>query len=106
MLHVDAGGSVTAEGCTLRSVAGPDSPFPCDGALPACTGPHAGPVELAGVAEVRTESPLVCDVATGACNSVTCPELEGDVASTTPREPSGPWRAASRGSRSRAVPVA
>jgi hypothetical protein len=83
MLHVDTGGSVTAEDCTLRSAGGADSPFPCDGDLPICLAPHEGSVELPGVAEVRTESPLVCDAATGHCDSVTCPPLMHPVSNTT-----------------------
>ena len=83
MLHVDSGGSATVEGCQLLSAGGSDNPFPCDGELPLCSAAHAAAVELAGVAEVRTESPLVCDAETGRCDSVTCPVLMHPVSNST-----------------------
>ena len=78
MLHVDVGGMLTVQSCHMLTADGSVDPLPCDGVLPLCASEHDGAVSVDGEAEVRTESPLVCDVVTGECNSVTCPPLDLD----------------------------
>ena len=58
-------------------------PLPCNGANMACTGPHAGPVMVAGPASINTAAPLVCaDESAGSCLSgyVDMPSCLADIA--------------------------
>eukprot|EP01052_Picozoa_sp_SAG31_P008375 SAG31_NODE_422_length_15859_cov_5.161865_3_plen_463_part_00 len=67
VLLVEEGGITTVEACQLERAEGTSDPMPCDGALLDCVAPHAGAVELAGVAVVRSDLPLICDAETGEC---------------------------------------
>eukprot|EP01045_Picozoa_sp_COSAG04_P008600 COSAG04_NODE_480_length_13676_cov_4.040657_1_plen_998_part_00 len=60
MVRVNTGGALTVEDSTLTRADGSADPFPCDGAMPDCAGPHAGPVVVNGPASINTDAPLIC----------------------------------------------
>jgi hypothetical protein len=74
VVSVAEDGSLTVGASQLVHADGGADPFPCDGTLPTCVGAHAGVVVVDGPSAVNMAAPLVCDVQTGACSSVTCPE--------------------------------
>ena len=77
MVRVDDGGQFTVEGSTLARAGGSADPFPCDGdtSTKVCVSVHADAITVAGLAEVWTTAPLVCDVGTGACPALPCPPI-------------------------------
>eukprot|EP01049_Picozoa_sp_SAG25_P000322 SAG25_NODE_10_length_28450_cov_12.738775_2_plen_1259_part_00 len=71
-VSVAAGGNLTVGSSQLVRADGHSDPFPCDGTLPRCAGPHAGPVKVDGPAAITLASLLVCDTTTGTCLSDLC----------------------------------
>jgi hypothetical protein len=75
-ISVAAGGSLTVSASQLVDSAseGGAQPFPCDGTLATgCVGAHAGAVVVSGPMGISTAAPLVCDAASGRCNTAHCP---------------------------------
>ena len=74
-VSVSEGGSLTVGESQLVGADGSSDRFPCEGTLPDCVGVHAGSVDVDGPAAITLASPLVCDMVTGACDAVTCPDI-------------------------------
>ena len=81
VVSVSDGGSLTVGESQLVGADGSADPFPCDGTLPICVGPHAGPVTVDGPASIMLTSPLVCNMATGRCSSMPARLLAAGVTS-------------------------
>jgi hypothetical protein len=84
-ISVAAGGSVTVSASQLvDNEEGRAQPFPCDGTLTqiitlahACAGAHAGAVTMRGTMVFTMAAPLVCDAASGRCNTLVCEAASG-----------------------------